>query len=318
MSQQGGGNLTQELQPGQQSKMVDNPEERLVIVKMPRDQRPFTRDGVVDSLLRYGYHDFEAVGRFSRGLEFQVLLEKEVDADHMSSRGFLEVKNARGHPRYWGGTFIMCIIPRSEEEIAAIPDFQDVEVRGRRYSMLSVVLGLPPRCHRCKVRGHLAYQCVACRYCGSDSHTSEDHSVENARRREFSAVVEGLRGYGILRWRRGRWRREGRSRNSWWMCPSRGQSRSWSTTCRRRRGKGMGKRRLRRRSRVRGVRGVRGGRGWNEWGRGKGRGKGWKRGWGRDGDGVRGRGGRKRGKGGLGGSQGEEESEEKSSGQGRQ
>ena len=30
------------------------------------------------------------------GLEFQVLLEKEEDADHMSSRGFLEVKNTRG------------------------------------------------------------------------------------------------------------------------------------------------------------------------------------------------------------------------------
>ena len=88
----------------------------------------------------------------------------------------------------------MCIIPRSEEEIAAIPDFQDVEVRGGRYSMLSVVLGLPPRCHRCKVRGHLAYQCVACRYCGSGSHMSEEHSVENARRREFSAVVEGTQG----------------------------------------------------------------------------------------------------------------------------
>ena len=88
----------------------------------------------------------------------------------------------------------MCIIPRSEEEIAAIPDFQDVVVRGGRYSMLYVVLGLPPRCHRCKVRGHLAYQCVACRYCGSGSHTSEEHSVENARRREFSAVVEGTQG----------------------------------------------------------------------------------------------------------------------------
>ena len=90
--------------------------------------------------------------------------------------------------------FIVCIVPRSEEEIDVIPDFQDVEVRGRRYCMLSVVLGLPHRCHRCKVRGHLAYQCVACCYCVSGSHTSEEHSVENARRREFSAVVEGTQG----------------------------------------------------------------------------------------------------------------------------
>ena len=95
MSQQGGVHLTQTMQPGQPAR-ADKPEERLVIVKMPREQRPFTRDGVVDALLRYGYHDFEAVERFSRGLEFHVLLEKEEDADHMSSRGFLEVKNTRG------------------------------------------------------------------------------------------------------------------------------------------------------------------------------------------------------------------------------
>ena len=55
--------------------------------------------------------------------------------------------------------------------------------------MLSVILGLPPRCHRCKVRGHLAYQSVACRYCGSGSHTSEEHSVQNAKRRSFRDVV---------------------------------------------------------------------------------------------------------------------------------
>ena len=44
--------------------MVDNPEERLVILKMPWDQRPFTRDGVVDALLWYGYHDFDGGGTF--------------------------------------------------------------------------------------------------------------------------------------------------------------------------------------------------------------------------------------------------------------
>ena len=58
---------------------------------------------------------------------------------------------------------------------------------------MSVVLGLPPQCHRCKVRGHLAYQYVACYYCGSGSHTSEEHSVENARRRGVSEVVVGTR-----------------------------------------------------------------------------------------------------------------------------
>ena len=85
------------------------------------------------------------------------------------------------------------MIPKKDEIVENIPDFQDVEIRGRMYTMLSVVLGLPPRCHRCKVRGHLAYQCVACRYCGSGSHTSEEHSIENAKRRSFREVVGGTK-----------------------------------------------------------------------------------------------------------------------------
>ena len=60
------------------------------------------------------------------------------------------------------------------------------------YSMYSVVLGLPPQCHRCKARAHLAYQYVACYYFGSDSLTSEEHSSENARR-GFSDEVVGTR-----------------------------------------------------------------------------------------------------------------------------
>ena len=88
-----------------------------------------------------------------------------------------------------GGNLVVCVILEDDEIVENIPDFQDVEIRGRIYTILSVVLGLLPRCHRCKVRGHLAYQCVACGYCGSDSHTSEEHPVENAKMRSFRDVV---------------------------------------------------------------------------------------------------------------------------------
>ena len=224
-----------------------DPAERLVIVKVPREGRPFTRENVVEALIDFGLTEFEAVGRFARGLEFQVLFEHQRDADTLAEMGYIEISNARGdfgcatrkftqreyrirvdwlpavtteqevgdifrrygnvikvykemapqykeHPRYWGGTFIVCIVARNEEEVSAIPDFQDVNIRGRTYSMLSVVLGLPPRCHRCKVRGHLARNCVACRYCGSAGHTSEEHSAQNARRRTFTEVAGGNRG----------------------------------------------------------------------------------------------------------------------------
>ena len=99
----------------------------------------------------------------------------------------------RNYPRYWGGggTFIVCLVPEDEEVVKDIADFQDVEIRGKIYSMSAVVLGLPPRCHRCKIRGHIAYQCTACSYCGSDTHTFEEHSAENARRRGFAEVLKG-------------------------------------------------------------------------------------------------------------------------------
>ena len=97
--QQGGGNSppgeTAGTLPAAQPNCVENPEDRLVIVKVPRENRPFARENVVDALLGYGI-DFEAVGRFSRGLEFQVLLEKKSEADRLATKGYMEISNTRG------------------------------------------------------------------------------------------------------------------------------------------------------------------------------------------------------------------------------
>ena len=82
-------------------------------------------------------------------------------------------------------------VPEEEEVVKDIADFQDVEIRGKIYSMSAVLLGLPPRSHRCKIRGHKVYQGTACRYSGSGTHTSKEHSVENARWRGFAEVLQG-------------------------------------------------------------------------------------------------------------------------------
>ena len=100
MMQQDGGNsspgVTAEALPAaQQPNSVENPEERLVIVKVPRENRPVNRENVVDALLGYGI-EFEAVGRFSRGLEFQVLLENRSDADRLAKERYMEISNMRG------------------------------------------------------------------------------------------------------------------------------------------------------------------------------------------------------------------------------
>ena len=84
---------------------------------------------------------------------------------------------------------MVCIIPPSEEVESAIPEIRDEKVRGRTYMILSVVLGMPPRCHVCRVRGHKRKECTACRYCGSTLHTTTEHSVSNARRKGWNEVA---------------------------------------------------------------------------------------------------------------------------------
>ena len=95
MSGEGGGLAAppSSLQPGQRT--IGDAEERLVIVKVPFEQRPFSRENVVEALLSYGL-EFEAVGRFSRGLKFQVLLENRSDADGLARKGYMEVSNVKG------------------------------------------------------------------------------------------------------------------------------------------------------------------------------------------------------------------------------
>ena len=69
MSSGGGGHaaLPSSLPAGQPN--VGEAEERLVILKVPYEQRPFSRESVVEALVGDGL-EFEAVGQFSRGLEF--------------------------------------------------------------------------------------------------------------------------------------------------------------------------------------------------------------------------------------------------------
>ena len=234
--------VSQSLLPAAQ---VDDPEERLVIIKVPREGRPFGREHIVDALTDFQFVEWEVVGWFSRGLEFQVLMEKKSDADTLCEMGYIEVGNEeenfachtrkfkqnefkvrvdwlpvttsehevgqlfakfgkvvtfykewaparKNHTRYWGGTFIVVIATEREDVVSTIPDFMDVTVRNRAYSILCTVIGLLPRCHSCKVRGHMKYECTACRLCGSRDHSSEGHSVQNARKRSFNEVVGGV------------------------------------------------------------------------------------------------------------------------------
>ena len=76
---------------------IGDPEEKLVIIKVPREGRPFRREHIVDALIDFQFVDWEAVGRFPRGLEFQVLMGKKSDADTLSEMGYIEVENEKGN-----------------------------------------------------------------------------------------------------------------------------------------------------------------------------------------------------------------------------
>ena len=86
--QQSGGNsppgATAETLPTAQPRDLENPEERFIVVRGPRENRPFDREHVVEAMLCYGI-DFEAMGRFWMGVEFQILLENRSDTDRLTA-----------------------------------------------------------------------------------------------------------------------------------------------------------------------------------------------------------------------------------------
>ena len=80
----------------QRETVQDDPEDRLIIISIPREARPVHREHIVEAFGEFWLFDWEAVGRFGRGLEFQVLLEHKADAQTMAEMGHIEVVNERG------------------------------------------------------------------------------------------------------------------------------------------------------------------------------------------------------------------------------
>ena len=75
--------------------------------------------------------------------------------------------------RYYSGARIITLIPT--RDIEEIPDFMDISTMGRTFTVRLMVKGLLPRCHNCRVRGHLQRECTACSRCKSNDHATADH-----------------------------------------------------------------------------------------------------------------------------------------------
>ena len=104
--------------------------------------------------------------------------------------------------RYYSGARIITLIPT--RDIEEIPDFMDISTMGRTFTVRLMVKGLLPRCHNCRVRGHLQRECAACSRCKSNDHATADHP-RDARESFASKLRQSERQVDFFcRWRRGR------------------------------------------------------------------------------------------------------------------
>ena len=76
----------------------------------------------------------------------------------------------------YNGNYLCSLKIKSEENFLELPDEVKVNVEGEEITLSLVAFGVPPRCHRCKIRGHVKADCTTrCARCGSGDHMTADH-----------------------------------------------------------------------------------------------------------------------------------------------
>ena len=85
-------------------------------------------------------------------------------------------EKSKGLFTVYNGNYLCSLKIKSEDAFLGLPDEVKVNIEGEEITLSLVAFGLPPKCHRCKTRGHVKANCTTrCAQCGSGDHMTEDH-----------------------------------------------------------------------------------------------------------------------------------------------
>ena len=111
-------------------------------------------------------------------------LPEDVLYEYFAPYGELKLaipERSKGLFTIYNGNYLCSLKVHSEESFLDLPDEATITIEGEEVTLSFVAFGVPPRCHRCKLRGHVRANCTTrCSHCGSGDHLSEDHPQREA------------------------------------------------------------------------------------------------------------------------------------------
>ena len=154
---------------------MDTVENRDLLLASIKSLEIRTPVGVLACPLSSFYDDVKTIRVSGLGLWAPVDVIHEALADYGEVKLIVQEK-LRGTFDVYSGQYLVTMKVDSEEKLMDIPDTIKFDLDGEPIELSFTVFGIPPRCHRCGVRGHVRSECTTrCQECGSGEHPTERH-----------------------------------------------------------------------------------------------------------------------------------------------
>ena len=154
---------------------MDTVENRDLLLANIKSLEIHTPVGVLACPLSSFYDDVKTLRVSGLGLWAPVDVIHEALADYGEVKLIVQEK-LRGTFDVYSGQYLVTMKVDSEEKLMDIPDTIKFDLDGEPIELSFTVFGIPPRCHRCGVRGHVRSECTTrCQECGSGEHPTERH-----------------------------------------------------------------------------------------------------------------------------------------------